>query len=130
MLSRDVNDGNVLSVARAIFPRFWLTRRRTAHKHVCGRSKLLAMAHRNTGIKLVQKDAALVQNTRIGPAAETLLRMTINQLRSHMEVFYEHGTLPDLLLLCAAFDCVERKRLDWSPERAWLIDSLLTICDR
>lgn len=92
--------------------------------------KLLVMAHRNTGINLVQKDAALVQNTRIGPAAEALRRMTINQLRSHMEAFYEHGTLPDLLLLCAAFDCVERKRLDWSPERAWLVDSLLTICDR
>lgn len=93
--------------------------------------KSLAMAHRNTGIKLVGtiKDGALVQKTRIGPAAEALRRMTIGQLKDHMEAFYEHGTLPDLLLLCAAFDHIEREHLDWSPERAWLVDALLMICN-
>jgi hypothetical protein len=52
--------------------------------------------------------------------------MLVEQLKSHMEAFYEHGTLPDLLLLCTAFDRVEHQRHDWSTERAWLIDALLT----
>lgn len=89
------------------------------------------MAHRNTGIKLVgkNKDGDLVQKARIGPAAEALRRKTICQLKDHMEAFYEHGTLPDMLLLCAAFDCIERERLDWSLERAWLVDALLIIAN-
>jgi hypothetical protein len=47
-----------------------------------------------------------------------------------MDAFYEQGALPDLMLLCAAFDAAERKFDLWSPERAWLVDSLLTICNR
>jgi hypothetical protein len=88
------------------------------------------MAHKNIGINLVQRDGSPVQDTRIGTAGEALRRMTIAQLKDHMEAFYEHGTLPDLVLLCAAFDRVERERLDWSPERAWLVDTLLIICNR
>jgi hypothetical protein len=56
--------------------------------------------------------------------------MTINRLRDHVEAFYKHGTLPDLLLLCAAFDLIEGESLDWSPERAWLVDALFMICKR
>ena len=92
--------------------------------------QLLAMTHRNTGIKLVRTDGALVQDTRIGTGAVALRQMTIDQVKNHMEAFYQHGTLPDLLLLCAAFDRIERERLDWSPERAWLVDTLLMICNR
>ena len=90
----------------------------------------LAMAHRNTGIKLVRRDRALVEDSRIGSGAEALRRMTIDRLSGHVEAFYEHGTLPDLLLLCAAFDFIEGERLEWSPERAWLVDALLMICKR
>jgi hypothetical protein len=88
------------------------------------------MAHRNTGIKLVRTDGALVQDTPIGTAAAALRQVTIDQLKTHMAAFYEHGTLPDLVMLCAAFDRVERERLDWSPERAWLVDTLLKMCNR
>lgn len=88
------------------------------------------MTQRNAGIKLVRrvKDGALIQNTRIGPGAAALRRMAVDRLKSHIEAFYEYGTLPDLLLLCAAFDHIEHERLNWSPERAWLVDALLMKC--
>jgi hypothetical protein len=88
------------------------------------------MAHRNTGMKLVPSDCTLVEDNRLGPGAEALRRMTINRLRDHVEAFYKHGRLPDLLLLCAAFDLIEGESLDWSPERAWLVDALFMICKR
>jgi hypothetical protein len=46
-----------------------------------------------------------------------------------MGASYEHGTLPDIMLLCAAFDAAEREGNLGSPERAWLVESLLTLCD-
>lgn len=125
-----VGRGKTLFCARAIFLVFWLTRRRTAREHVCGYRKPIPMAHRNTGIKLVRTydGGTLVQSGPIGRGADALRRMTVHQVKGHMESFYEHGTLPDLLLLCAAFDHIERERVDWSPDRAWLVDALLKLC--
>jgi len=97
-----------------------------------------SMAQRQTRIELIRtlKDedessaqTALARVARIGPAAETLRRMSIERLKGHMEAFYEHGTLPDILLLCDAFDAADCERNRWSLERAWLIESILELCN-
>lgn len=98
-----------------------------------------AMAPTTKAFKLIrtgaEEDESPAPNTmariaRTGSAAEMLRRMNIERLKGHMDAFYEHGALPDILLLCAAFDAAERECDLWSPERAWLVDSLLTLCNR
>ena len=96
-----------------------------------GRSKVYSLWRTETPeLNSYGQMAALVQDTRIGTAPTALRQINIDQLKDHMEAFYEHGTLPDLVMLCAAFDRIERERLDWSPERAWLVDTLLMMCNR
>jgi hypothetical protein len=66
--------------------------------------------------------------SRIGPCAEALRRIHVHRLRSHMDAFYEHGSLTDILLLSAAFDKAERScRGLQMRDRACLVDSLLTV---
>jgi hypothetical protein len=122
--------GNVLFLARAISIAFWLTRISTSET---------AMAPTTKAVKLIrtgaEEDESPAQNimariARTGPAAEMFRRMNIERLKGHMDAFYEHGTLPDIMLLCAAFDAAERECKLWSPERAWLVDSLLMLCGR
>lgn len=43
-----------------------------------------------------------------GPGAELLRRVQVAHLRDHMEAFYEHGSLADVVALCAAFELMER----------------------
>ena len=83
---------------------------------------------------LENEDETHVQNateriSRIGPGAETLRRIHLQRLRSHLDAFYEHGTLADVLLLSAAFDEAERSCRGLPPmrDRACLIESLLTV---
>jgi hypothetical protein len=89
------------------------------------------MAQTTTAVKLIRpgayEDQSPARNTvariaRTGPAAELLRRISIERLKGHMGAFYEHGTLPDIILLCAAFDAAEREGNLWSPERAWLVE--------
>lgn len=66
--------------------------------------------------------------SRIGPGAEALRRIHVQRLRSHMDAFYEHGSLADVLLLSAAFDEAERSyRSGQMRDRACLVESLLTV---
>lgn len=82
-----INDGNVQLIARAISVVFWLTRSRTAQGAQAGYRRLLTMAHRNTGIKLVRgKGPALLQAGN-GHAAEALRRIKVERLKGHMEAF-------------------------------------------
>jgi hypothetical protein len=46
--------------------------------------------------------------SRIGPGAEALRRIHVQRLRSHMDAFYEHGSVADVLLLSTVFDEAER----------------------
>jgi len=67
--------------------------------------------------------------SRIGPGAEALRRIHVQRLRCHMDAFYEHGSLADVLLLSAAFDEGERSYLgEEMRDRACLVESLLTVC--
>jgi hypothetical protein len=88
-----------------------------------------------TKLKLLEasEDSAEKQNTdarvaRIGPAAEKIRRVGIERLRSHMDAFYEHGSVADVFLLCAGFEEAERTRRTYSPERADLVEALMSIC--
>ena len=65
---------------------------------------------------------------RIGPGAEALRRIHVQRLRSHMDAFYEHGSLADILLLSTAFDEAERAyRAEQTRDRACLVECLLTV---
>jgi hypothetical protein len=100
--------------------------------------RLLDVARNATKLALAEQviedeDQTRVQNTtervsRIGRGAETLRRIHVQRLRSHLDAFYEHGTLADVLLLSAAFDEAERSyRSLQTRDRACLVESLLTI---
>jgi hypothetical protein len=66
--------------------------------------------------------------SRTGPDAEALRRIYVQRLRDHMDAFYEHGTLVDVLLLSAAFDEAERSyRVEQMRDQTCLVDSLLTV---
>ena len=66
--------------------------------------------------------------SRTGPGAEALRRIHIQRLRSHLDAFYEHGSLADILLLSAAFEEAERRyRAAQMWDRACLVESLLTV---
>lgn len=100
--------------------------------------RLRDVARNTTKLALAEQvlendDETRVQNatervSRIGPGAEALRRIHVQRLRSHLDAFYEHGTLADVLLLSAAFDDAERSyRGRQMRERACLIESLLTV---
>jgi hypothetical protein len=62
---------------------------------------------------------------RDGPGAELLRQAYVKELKSHMDAFYEHGSLADVLALCEAFerlDCREYGRSDL--HRARLVEEL------
>jgi hypothetical protein len=62
---------------------------------------------------------------RNGPGAEILRQAYIERLRSHIEAFYEHGSLADLLSLCAAFDALEGEECGADDlHRARLVEKL------
>jgi hypothetical protein len=64
----------------------------------------LDVARNTTKLALAEQvleDETRVQNatervSRIGPAAEALRRIHVQRLRSHLDAFYEHGTLADV----------------------------------
>ena len=100
--------------------------------------RLLDVARNTTKLALAEQvladeDETRVQNatervSRIGPAAEALRRIHIQRLRSHLDAFYEHATLADVLLLSAAFEEAERSyRGRRMSDRAFLVESLLTV---
>jgi hypothetical protein len=96
------------------------------------------MARNTTKLALAEQvlendDETRVQNatervSRIGPGAEALRRVHVQRLRSHLDAFYEHGSLADILLLSAAFEETERSyRATEMWDRACLVESLLTV---
>ncbi|MGA8025972.1 MAG: hypothetical protein WB992_02425 [Bryobacteraceae bacterium] len=61
---------------------------------------------------------------------ELLRRVHVEHLRSHMEIFYEHGSTIDILALCSAFDLLDRgwqESANCSREQATLIEAFLAI---
>jgi hypothetical protein len=100
--------------------------------------RLLDVARNTTKLALAEQvlendDETRLQNatervSRIGPGAEALRRIHVQRLRSHLDAFYEHGALADVVLLSAAFDEVERScRGRQMRDRACLVESLLTV---
>ena len=137
LLSMDTVDENAPIRPRAIVQKFWLTKSRTVERNGQGSWRNTAYVARNT-TKLALAEQALedetrVQNatervSRIGPSAEALRRIHVQRLRSHLDAFYEHGSLADILLLSAAFEEAERSyRAARMWDRACLVESLLTV---
>ena len=65
-----------------------------------------------------------------GPGLELLRRVHIERLRGHMEAFYEHGTVADVLAFCAAFDLRERgwrEQAGCKCSQASLLEALLAV---
>jgi hypothetical protein len=100
--------------------------------------RLLDVARNTTKLALAEQvlendDETRLQNatervSRIGPGAEALRRIHVQRLRSHLDAFYEHGALADVVLLSAAFDEAERScRGRQMRDRACLVESLLTV---
>ena len=100
--------------------------------------RLLDVARNTTKLALAQQvlendDETRVQNatervSRIGPSAEALRRIHVQRLRSHLDAFYEHASLADILLLSTAFDQAELAyRAEQTRDRACLVESLLTV---
>ena len=139
LLSMDTVDENAPIRPRAIVQKFWLTKSRPLNgtaKTLDGR--LLDVARNTTKLALAQQvlendDETRLQNatervSRIGPCAEALRRIHVQRLRSHLDAFYEHGSLADILLLSAAFEEAERSyRAAQMWDRACLVESLLTV---
>jgi hypothetical protein len=100
--------------------------------------RLLDVARNTTKLALAEQalendDETRLQNatervSRIGDGAEALRRIHVQRLRSHLDAFYEHGSLADILLLSAAFEEAERGyRAAQMWDRACLVESLLTV---
>jgi hypothetical protein len=100
--------------------------------------RLLDVARNTTKLALAERvleaeNETRVQNatkrvSRIGPGAEALRRIHVQRLGSHLDAFYEHGTLADVLLLSAAFDEAERSYRGLQlRDRACLVESFLTV---
>jgi hypothetical protein len=134
----DTVDENVPFRSRAIVQKFWLTKSRTVERNGKAEGRLLDVARNTTKLapaeQVLEDDGETrVQNatervSRIGPSAEALRRIHVQRLRSHLDAFYEHGTLTDVLLLSAAFDEAERDyRAEQMRDRACLVESLLRV---
>lgn len=102
----------------------------------CSWRKTAYVARNTTKLALAEQvleDETRVQNatervSRTGPGAEALRRIHIQRLRSHLDAFYEHGSLADILLLSAEFEEAERRyRAAQMWDRACLVESLLTV---
>jgi hypothetical protein len=119
MLAMDTVDENVPFRPRAIVQKFWLTKSRTVERNGKAEGRLLDVARNTTKLataeQVLEDDGETrVQNatervSRIGLGAEALRRIHVQRLKSHLDAFYEHGSLADILLLSAAFEEAERR---------------------
>ena len=63
---------------------------------------------------------------RDGPVAETIRQAHVEQLKSHMAAFYEHGSTMDIIALCRAFSSLEQKEFSFGDlYEACLVESVL-----
>ena len=64
---------------------------------------------------------------KCGLGCELLRRVYVTQLRTYMEAFYEHGSLPDIIALSRALEVSEQASAGIRPPHAPLLESLLEL---
>lgn len=65
-----------------------------------------------------------------GPGLELIRRAYVDRCRDHMDAFWDHGSLADIVALCAAFDLIDRdrhQRCENESSRGALIEALLAV---
>lgn len=73
----------------------------------------------------VQRENAAERVRESGLAVELIRRVYIEELRSRMEAFYEHGNLADLVALCRALELSEEVVIGRSMRDAPVLEAML-----